>query len=117
MWWWIDDKGLTIGYPERAPTTAGFAATAGQLMREHFKDGRLSDEALKIIAIALDEAGFELLENLVPAQRKRVANHNTINPKGAIKTFQQAARHMPVGRRAVQRTLYAAREKHLKQSK
>jgi len=117
MWWWIDDNGLTIGYPERAPTTAGFTATAGQLMGEHFKDGRLTGEALKIIARALDEANFKLLENLVPAQHKRVAEHNTMHPKDAIKTFQQAARHVRVGRRAVQRTLYAAREKHLKPSK
>jgi len=114
MWWWMDDNGLTIGYPELRPAAPGFVTTAGQLMVGNFKNGRLSDEAFGIIAKALDEAGFQLLENLVPAQRKKVAEHNTKHPKNAIKTFQQAARHARVGRRALQLTLYAARVKHLK---
>ena len=99
---------------EPTSNLSDFDATAGSLMVEHFKDGHLRRGGLEAIAKALDEKHFPLLDVLRPTSRKKVAEYNQRHPNKALKTFQQAIAHRLDGRRAVQRTLYVARERYIR---
>ena len=115
MRWWMEKDGLVI---EVAPShTANrlseFDRTAGKLVCDATRHGRLSTDAVEKIAAGLDVAGFALLENLQPAQWKPIADHNRKYVKSAIKTFV-AAVSSPKFVRSVRRRLYVARDRYQK---
>lgn len=111
MLWWVSDNGLNMAaVPPDAVRLSPFDELAGRLTTTNWKDGKLSLDALHEIAHALDEAGFSLLDQLQPASRKRIAQHNQKYSKKAIKTFHQAVCDQRFVY-AIRRRMYIARQK------
>jgi hypothetical protein len=108
MRWWISDSGLNIARIGFESRLSQFDAAAGQLLEGLWRDDRLSQESLLMIARSLDERKLSLKENLQPGPWAEIASHNTANPKRAIKTFGQAVTN-PRFARGVRRRLYVAR--------
>jgi hypothetical protein len=114
MRWWMEKDGLVIDIvPHDANRLSEFDRKAGQLVCDGTRAGRLSADVLREIAAELDAAGFSLLENLQPAQRKPIAAFNQKYAKAAVKTFASAASHRKFSR-AVRRRLYVARDRYRK---
>jgi hypothetical protein len=112
MRWWMAKDGLVIDVvPDEAERLSEFDRRAGQLVCDGTQAGRLSEDALREIAAELDAAGFSLLENLQPAQRKPIAAFNQKYAKRAVKSFSAAAAD-PRFSRAVRRRLYVARDRY-----
>jgi hypothetical protein len=88
---------------------------AGGSAEENYANGRFRRGGIEIVAKALDQAGFSLLDNLPKAIRDKLAKQNQENSRKAVKTFEQAVdTRQPLDlRRAVQRKLYRARERYL----
>jgi hypothetical protein len=112
MQWWIDEKGLVMDRLEPESNLFDFDMTAGRLVREHVKNGRLQKGWLEAVAKALDEKKHLLLSALQPSHRKMVAQYNQKHPSRALKTFEKAVKDR-VGRRAVQLRLYVARDRYM----
>jgi len=111
MQWWISEKGLNIAIlPAENAQLSAFDQLAGRLTVEHWKEGKLSKDALHLIAKALDEVPFTLKAELQRAQWLPIAKYNRENSKKPIKTFLQAA-HNPRFVRGVRRRLYLARDR------
>jgi hypothetical protein len=87
MRWWMEKDGLVIDVapPHSANRLSGFDRTAGKLVCDATRHGKLSTDTVGKIAAGLDAAGFTLSENLQPAQWKPIANHNRKHAKSAIK--------------------------------
>jgi len=112
--WWLDKDGLVVDEPpfELGPLS-DFDRIAGPLFVEHWKDGELSTSSLKLIASRLDEEGFQLKDNLQPAQWKPISEYNQKHSRVAIKTFAGAVRR-PQFATSVRRRLYLARDRYKK---
>jgi hypothetical protein len=89
--WWIEEEGLVVdeARPELGPLS-DFDRIAGALIIEHSRRGKVSAQALKSIAIRLDETEFGLRENLQPAQWKPISEYNQKYSRAPIKTFAAA---------------------------
>jgi hypothetical protein len=112
MRWWMAKDGLVIDVvPDEAERLSEFDRRAGQLVCDGTQAGRLFEDVVRKIAAELDAAGFSLLENLQPAQRKPIAAFNQKYAKRAVKSFSAAASHRQFGR-AVRRRLYVARDRY-----
>jgi hypothetical protein len=112
MRWWITKGGLVIDVvPDEADRLSEFDRRAGQLVCDGTQAGRLFEDVVRKIAAELDAAGFSLLENLQPAQRKPIAAFNQKYAKRAVKSFSAAASHREFSR-AVRRRLYVARDRY-----
>lgn len=112
MRWWMSKDGLVIDVvSDDAGQLSEFDRKAGKLVCDGMQDGKLSKAAVNKIATELDDAGFSLLDNLQPAQRKQVAAFNQKYGRSAVKTFVAAATH-PQFSRAVRRRLYVARNRY-----
>lgn len=112
MRWWMSKDGLVIDLvPNDASQLSEFDRKAGKLVCDGTQDGKLSKDAINKIASELDDAGFPLLENLQPAQRKAIAAFNQKHARSAIKTFAAAA-GSPKFSRAVRRRLYVSRDRY-----
>jgi hypothetical protein len=112
--WWMEKDGLVVdeARSEMGPLS-DFDRIAGPLVLEHMTGDKLSASALASIAAKLDAEGFQLKQNLQPAQWKPISDYNQKYSKLAIKTFSDA-----VGRpqfvRSVRRRLYLARDRYKK---
>jgi hypothetical protein len=109
--WWISRRGLVIGMirPEDLPLSE-FDRTAGELMRKHFVERRLSCEGLAIIAAELDKRNFTLKCALEPSQWKKIADCNQRNARNHLKSFAEVVKH-PKFVRLVRKRLSRARER------
>jgi hypothetical protein len=112
--WWVTEHGLVMAHLEPSSYLSEFDKIAGKLTQQSFREGRLKIGHLEIIAKKLDEHGFSLKECVRPSYWKQIAEHNQHYPANAIKSFVDAIGHNRLGRRAVQKALYVAREKFLK---
>lgn len=111
--WWMSKEGLEVAdVPPATKRLSGFDLLAGSLMAEHRVGGRLSKDALRRIAVALDTAGFSLKDDLQPAQWKPIAEFNQKCSKDATKTFTKAI-EKPRIVRYIRRRLYVARDRYL----
>jgi hypothetical protein len=92
--WWMSKRGLVIGMirPEDLPLSE-FDRTAGELMRKHFVERRLSCEGLAIIAAELDKRNFTLKSALEPSQWRKIAEYNQKNARNPLKSFAQVVKH------------------------
>lgn len=112
MRWWMEKNGLVIDVaPHNANSLSEFDRMAGKLAYDGTVDGKLSTAVVSKIAAELDAAGFLLLENLQPAQRKTVCEFNQKYARSAVKTFAAAAVHKRFSR-TVRRRLYVARDRY-----
>jgi hypothetical protein len=109
--WWLSKRGLVIAMvgPQDLPLSE-FNRRAGELMRVHFLQGKLSMEGLTAIAAALDTAGFNLKDNLQPAQWKPLMIHNQKFSRAAIRTFSAAINNKKFVH-SIRRRLYRARDR------
>jgi hypothetical protein len=75
--WWIEQDGLVVGEArsEMGPLS-DFDRIAGPIVLEHMKGDKLSASALASIAAKLDAEGFQLKQNLQPAQWKPISDYN-----------------------------------------
>jgi hypothetical protein len=111
--WWMSKEGLVVAdVPPVSKPLSGFDLLAGSLMAEHRVGGRLSQDALRRIAVALDTAGFSLKDYLQPAQWGPIAEFNQKHSKAAIKTFTKAI-EKPRIVCYIRRRLYVARDRYL----
>jgi hypothetical protein len=110
-YWWVSRSGLNV-VKGPMPTVAlsPFDHLAGKLCLEKLSGNKLSREAVREIAKALDEAAFTLREQLQRAQWKQIAVHNQKYARQAVKTFEQACR--PTLVRWVRKRLYVARDRY-----
>jgi hypothetical protein len=109
--WWVSASGLNVARGLiNAPTISPFDQLAGKMYCDGSEDQKLSKELLMQIADAVDKAGFRILKELQPAQRKPIAKHNQKFAKSAIKTFAQAVRSRFA--KYVLRRLYVARDRY-----
>jgi hypothetical protein len=114
MRWWMEKDGLVIDVaPHGANRLSEFDRTAGKLVCDATRHGKLSTDTVGKIAAGLDAAGFTLSENLQPAQWGPIADHNRKHAKSAIKTFAATVSN-PKFVRSVRRRLYVARDRHQK---
>jgi hypothetical protein len=114
MYWWISDTGLNMRVLSPGVLElSAFDELAGRLTAQHWKDRRLSQDALHEIAQALDKASFALKDELQPTQWRPIAQHNQKFALDAIKTFEEAVRR-PMFVRSIRKRLYLARERFKK---
>jgi hypothetical protein len=108
--WWLEEDGLVV---DEARSELGsiseFDRVAGALVVKHSEDGKLSAQALELIAKTLDQGGIKLKENLQPKQWKGISDYNQKYSKAPIRTFA-AAVGRPQFSRSVRRRLYVARD-------
>jgi hypothetical protein len=110
--WWVSKGGLNVlNEPMTSKKLSEFDKFAGKLYFDGSKDCKLSEELLREIARALDEAGFTLKEELQPAQWKPISEYNQKHARLAVKSFAQAC---GLGRfvRSVRKRLYVARARY-----
>jgi len=112
--WWLDKDGIVVDEPpfELGPLS-DFDRIAGPLFIEHWKNDELSASSLESIASTLDAEGFQLKDNLQPAQWKPISEYNQKHSRVAIRTFAGAVRR-PQFARSVRRRLYLARDRYKK---
>ena len=112
--WWIEVEGLVVEEmrSELGPLSE-FDRIAGALVIEHSRDGKLSVEALELIAARLDEKGFQLNGNLQKAQWKPISEYNQKHARTPIKSFASAVKRDQFVHN-VRRRLYVARDRYKK---
>jgi hypothetical protein len=108
--WWLEEDGLVVdeARSELGPLSE-FNRLAGALVVKHSEDGKLSAQALELIARTLDKSGLKLKDNLQPKQWKGISDFNQKYSKSPIRTFA-AAVGRPQFSRSVRRRLYVARD-------
>ena len=110
--WWFEEGGLVVDEAQPNFESLGrFDRIIGPIVIENTRDRRISKSALSSIVKSIDDEGFELKENLQPAQWKPIAAFNQRRPKVAIHSFTAAADN-PKFVRYVRRRLYVARDRY-----
>jgi hypothetical protein len=118
MRWWMSKDGLVIEVvnPDAA-TLSKFDQVAGKLTLDRMADGRLSRAEFVEIAGKLDAERFELMENLEPKPRRKLAEHNQKSARKSngtrFKTFADVASN-PNFCRLIRQRLYRARDRYKK---
>ena len=112
--WWMEEKGLVVGDARNGlDQISRFDRIAGALVAEHWNAGRLKKESLVQIAEELDREGFQLRDNLQPAQWKLIANHHQKIRRQAIRSFSDGVKDRRFAG-AVRRRLYVACDRYEK---
>ena len=112
MHWWLSERGLNMNAVlPLSPDISRFDEFAGKLIVGGMAtEGSLSKTLLLSIARQLDRANFPL-NNLQPAQRKIINEHNRKFSRVAVKTFQAACDHQRFAY-LIRRRLYVARDRY-----
>jgi len=112
--WWMTRDGLVVDkVGSELDKLPHFVRLIGELSCEHVRDGRLSREALLVIAQRLDEEGFKLKEHLQPKEWEGIVALNRKRTGTKIDSFALAVKQ-PHLARGVRRLIYRARDRYHK---
>ena len=112
--WWMTSDGLVVDeVPSELDSLSHFDRIVGPLSIQLLQNGRLSQDAIHSIAIALDAEKFTLKEHLQPQEWDDVVDNNRKRTGNPIKSFSSAAKN-PRFVQPVRRSIYRARDRYKK---
>jgi hypothetical protein len=110
--WWVTKEGLVVEEVlSELDSLPHFVRVAGALSLQHMHDGRISREAIRLIAEELDSEGFTLKEQLQPAEWKNVVAYNRKGRGRLVGSFASAVNDRRFVR-FVRRSIYRARVRY-----